>query len=120
MNARQSMLMAAMLEAVVKTLLAIAFAALGAWALLHFLEPCAGASLCMGAVVLPTRTNPLARLWCTLRCWVHAWRVADLEATLARIDDDIDTLPLMRLQVARALGEARVELINAELGVRAP
>lgn len=93
-------------------------AILGAVALLHWLTPCEAGSLCMAAVIRPTRIG----LWLRIRMAVKAWR---LRVLISACESDIayhqacqDTAPLLEQLATQRRDELMVQLIDCELCTR--
>lgn len=103
--------------------LAVGLAAVGmGWALVAWVTPCEGASLCMGAACIPTQRPMWQRLWLTLRLrWrmnYHRARIAAAEGDLDHYEREAFYLPL-QMKVARDfIGAARVDMAQCEAELR--
>lgn len=89
-----------------------------ACALVHFLTPCEGASLCMAAVITPTRIGLLQRLRLQLRAWRLRWRLADVQNTLDIVEEDLRELPELRRYLRIRRDALAVCLTDIDLATR--
>lgn len=92
---------------------AVVIGALLACAVLHFAEPCAGATLC-SALITPLRTGWWPRLALRLRAWRLRVSLADHEATLQRVESDMEALPTVRSNLQRNVDFCRIQLADCE------
>lgn len=105
-------------EAAAEFIVVMVVAILGALALLHYLTPCEAGSLCMAAIVRPTRIG----LWLRLRM---ALRAAYLRTLINACERDIEfhrqtaeLAPLLEDLARQRRDELNVELIDCELCTR--
>ena len=89
-----------------------------ACALVHFATPCEGATLCMAAVITPTRTSLWRRLRMQLRAWRLRWKLSDVQATLAYVEEDLAELPDVRRHLRRQRDTLAACLADIELATR--
>ena len=93
--------------------LAVVIGALLACLALHYWEPCADASLCV-AIITPLRTGWLQRLRLRFSAWQLRLSLADHEATLQRVDSDLQALPIVRNNLQRNVDHCRTALADCE------
>ncbi len=100
----------------------LAVVLLGVWALLSYMEPCATGSLCMAAVMTPTRLTLRQRLreWLRLlrnqaRYWYIERRIAGVEFDLQVLAKEAAAAPYREEYARRLLSELRVQLIELDL-----
>ncbi len=105
-------------DAGVNFVVCLIVALLGAAALLHFLTPCEAGSMCMAAVVRPTRIGP----WLRLRM---AARAAYLRILIRACEQDIEfhqqtqeLAPQLEALARQRRDELQVQLIDCELCTR--
>ena len=82
---------------------------LAALALVHFLTPCEGATLCMAAVITPTRSGAARGFMRMLERWQVRMSLADAELTLDRVQTDIATLPMVEDALLRDIDKLLTE-----------
>ena len=105
-------------DAAAGMVVAIAVAGLGAWALLTYLTPCEGATLCSLAVITRTRPGWMRRAANWAQAKLLRLKVRDLEMTLAVIEEDLEMLPEVHRSLRIEIDAARVRLIDLELSGR--
>lgn len=96
---------------------AVVIGALLACAVPHFATPCEGAALC-SALITPTRSGWWRRVVLRLEAWRLRLSLADHEATLERVDDDLAALPLVRQRLARNVDFCRIQLADCEAALQ--
>lgn len=102
-------------NAILATVLGIVLACMA----LHFATPCTGASLCMAAVITPTSTTWWQRLCLRWRARILCWRLADVQATLDHVEDDLQELPEVRRHLRRQRDLLATRLADIDLATRA-
>lgn len=91
--------------------LALLVAVLATLALLQWAEPCEGAALC-AALITPTRSGWWRRLMLRLEAWRLRVSLADHEATLERVEIDLQALPIVRNNLQRNVDWCRTQLAD--------
>ncbi len=116
-SARVHALASALLQYTSAVVIALALAA----ALVAFATPCDAASLCMAAVITPTRRRgPLARLWARACTWYLRQRLASAEFDLQVMQQQYEHLPTCMAYYRDWIAITRVELMDAEAQAAAP
>lgn len=105
-------------DAGVNFIVVLIVAILGAVALLHWLTPCEAGSLCMAAVIRPTRIG----LWLRIRMAVRAWYLRTLIAACERDiefhQQTAELAPELESLARQRRDELTCELIDCELCTR--
>jgi hypothetical protein len=113
MNARNE-LKTILVDAAVNTFIVVAFAAFGLWALIHWLTPCETGTLCMAAVMPRPRPGWVQRIKVAMRAWRIRLQLADTEATLNWVEEDLDMLPILRRRLALRRDALLLNLADCE------
>jgi hypothetical protein len=113
-NAARALRAKAALDVLTAVAIGLAFAAL----LVAYLTPCATATLCMGAVMTPTRVTLWARLRAPFMRWYLQRLISSAEYDLQVLQQDITFLP-RRLEMTRLhISALQVQLIDIDLSTR--